>query len=164
IIMVHVADPDNWFRTMYSDVARFGTKADQYAGLQRMLEEFPGLTWIGAHMGGDPEHPDHLEALLDRYPHFHTATTATNCQAPRGAPGPGLPAPRPFPVRLGPGDAARIAARPLRQPLLVPAHPVGERLGGSQPHRRPRLRRRPRRAGHAAAPRAGTAAGRAGKG
>jgi hypothetical protein len=80
IVMVHVADPDTWFRTVYADAAKFGTKPDQYVGLERMLGEFPDLTWIGAHMGGDPEHPDHLEALLDRYPNFYLDTSATKWQ------------------------------------------------------------------------------------
>jgi predicted TIM-barrel fold metal-dependent hydrolase len=42
-----------------------------------MLEMFPEASWIGAHMGGDPEHPDHLEELLERYPHFYLDTSAT---------------------------------------------------------------------------------------
>src|SRR5262249_12013936 len=57
LFMVHVADPDAWFRTAYADAAKFGTKADCYVGLERMLELFPDVTWIGAHMGGDSEHP-----------------------------------------------------------------------------------------------------------
>ncbi len=77
VMMVHVADPDTWFRTVYADASKFGTKPEQYAGLVRMLEEFPDLKWIGAHMGGDIEHPDHLEALLERYPHFYLDTSAT---------------------------------------------------------------------------------------
>ena len=80
IIMVHVGDPNAWFRTLYADAAKFGTKADQYVGLQRMLELFPDLKWIAAHMGGDPEHPDHLEALLERYPHLYFDTSATKWQ------------------------------------------------------------------------------------
>src|SRR5205823_5980122 len=40
IAMVHVGDPDAWFRTIYADTAKFGTKADQYVGLRRMLELF----------------------------------------------------------------------------------------------------------------------------
>jgi len=80
IIMVHVADPDAWFRTVYTDAVKYGTKADQYTGLERMLQEFPDMTWIGAHMGGDAEHPDHLEALLERYPHFYLDTSATKWQ------------------------------------------------------------------------------------
>jgi predicted TIM-barrel fold metal-dependent hydrolase len=80
VIMVHVADPDTWFHTVYADAAKFGTKEQQYAGLERMLELFPDLTWIGAHMGGDPEHADHLQALLERYPHFYLDTSATKWQ------------------------------------------------------------------------------------
>jgi hypothetical protein len=80
VIMVHVGDPDAWFRTVYADTAKFGTKADQYIGLQRMVEMFPDVTWIGAHMGGDPEHPEHLEALLERYPNLYFDTSATKWQ------------------------------------------------------------------------------------
>jgi predicted TIM-barrel fold metal-dependent hydrolase len=79
-VMVHVADPDVWFRTVYADGGKFGTKADQYAPLRRLLEEFPDFTWIGAHMGGDPEHPDHLEELLTAYPHLYLDTSATKWQ------------------------------------------------------------------------------------
>jgi predicted TIM-barrel fold metal-dependent hydrolase len=80
IIMVHVADPDVWFKTVYTDAAKYGTKADQYVGLERLLQEFPDVTWIGAHMGGDPEHADHLEALLERYPNYLIDTSATKWQ------------------------------------------------------------------------------------
>jgi predicted TIM-barrel fold metal-dependent hydrolase len=80
IIMVHVGDPDVWFRTTYADAAKYGTKPEQYIGLERMLELFPDMLWIGAHMGGDSEHPDHLAALLEKYPHFHLDTSATKWQ------------------------------------------------------------------------------------
>ena len=78
--MVHVADPDAWFRTMYADAAKFGTKLEQYVGLERMMELFPDMVWIGAHMAGDPEHPDHLQGLLEKYPFFHIDTSATKWQ------------------------------------------------------------------------------------
>jgi predicted TIM-barrel fold metal-dependent hydrolase len=80
VVMVHVGDPDNWWKGPYQDIAKFGTKADQYRPLERMLEMFPDMAWIGAHMGGDPEHPDHLEALLERYPNLHFDTSATKWQ------------------------------------------------------------------------------------
>jgi predicted TIM-barrel fold metal-dependent hydrolase len=79
-IMVHVADPDTWFRTVYADAAKFGTKAEHYVGFERMVQMFPDLTWIGAHMGGDVEHPDHLEALLEKYPNLYFDTSATKWQ------------------------------------------------------------------------------------
>jgi len=78
--MVHVADPDAWFRKTYADVAKYGTKPDQYKGLEQMLGEFPDIHWIGAHMGGDPEHPDHLESLLERFPNLCFDTSATKWQ------------------------------------------------------------------------------------
>ena len=80
IIMVHVGDPDVWFGKQYADAAKFGTKVDQYVGLERMLDLFPDMLWIGAHMGGDSEHPDHLAALLEKYPHFYLDTSATKWQ------------------------------------------------------------------------------------
>jgi predicted TIM-barrel fold metal-dependent hydrolase len=80
VVMVHVADPDTWFRKVYTDVAKFGTKEDQYIPFERMMQMFPDITWIGAHMGGDPEHADHLEALLERYPNLHFDTSAAKWQ------------------------------------------------------------------------------------
>jgi predicted TIM-barrel fold metal-dependent hydrolase len=80
MVMVHVADPDVWFRTVYADASRFGTKADQYVGLEKMMNLFPDMIWIGAHMAGDPEHPDHLQALLETYPYFYIDTSATKWQ------------------------------------------------------------------------------------
>jgi predicted TIM-barrel fold metal-dependent hydrolase len=80
MVMVHVADPDVWFRKQYSDAAKYGSKPDQYVGLERMMQLFPDMIWIGAHMAGDPEHPDHLEALLEKYPYFHIDTSATKWQ------------------------------------------------------------------------------------
>jgi predicted TIM-barrel fold metal-dependent hydrolase len=65
---------------VYADAAKFGTKASQYEGLVRMLELFPDMTWVAAHMGGDPEHADHLEGLLERYPHLYFDTSATKWQ------------------------------------------------------------------------------------
>ena len=80
LIMVHVGDPDVWFDKVYTDVARYGSKADQYTPLERMLAMFPDLTWIAAHMGGDPEHAEHLDALLERYPNLYLDTSATKWQ------------------------------------------------------------------------------------
>ncbi|MEI7684690.1 MAG: amidohydrolase family protein [Planctomycetota bacterium] len=86
LVMVHVGDPDTWFRTMYADASKFGTKPEQYVGLRRMIEMFPDLIWIGAHMGGDVEHPDHLEELLDRYPNLYFDTSATKWQVREAPP------------------------------------------------------------------------------
>jgi predicted TIM-barrel fold metal-dependent hydrolase len=80
VVMTHVGDPDVWWTHTYQDIAKFGTKADQYTPLRKMLALFPDLIWIGAHMGGDPEHPDHLESLLEEFPNLHFDTSATKWQ------------------------------------------------------------------------------------
>lgn len=80
VVMVHVGDPDAWWQHTYQDIAKFGSKSDQYAPLKTMLEMFPDLIWIAAHMGGDPEHPDHLEELLQDYSNLHFDTSATKWQ------------------------------------------------------------------------------------
>jgi hypothetical protein len=80
VVMVHVGDPDAWFSRVYTDASKFGTKPEQYERFARLLQLFPQLTWIGAHLGGDPEHPDHLEALLESYPHLYFDTSATKWQ------------------------------------------------------------------------------------
>ena len=88
IVMVHVGDPDVWWTHTYQDTAKYGTKADQHEPFLRTVELFPEFAWIGAHMGGDPEHPDHLEAMLERCPNLYFDTSATKWQvrevSPRG--------------------------------------------------------------------------------
>lgn len=77
LFVAHVADPDTWFATMYKDSFRYGTKAAHHERLRRVLEEFSDVNWMVAHMGGDPEHLDHLHELLSTYPHLHLDSSAT---------------------------------------------------------------------------------------
>lgn len=76
-MLVHVSDPDVWFERVYTDRALYGTKADQYPQLEAVLARYPGTFVIAAHMAGDPEHPEHLQELLDRYPNLYLDTSAT---------------------------------------------------------------------------------------
>lgn len=80
VFMVHVSDPDAWFATAYADPIHYGKKKEHYFGLHFLLNEFPDVAWIAAHMGSDPEDPDHLAELLERYPHLHLDTSATKWQ------------------------------------------------------------------------------------
>jgi predicted TIM-barrel fold metal-dependent hydrolase len=75
-VLVHVSDPDRWFERKY-DPATYGTKADQYPMLELRLRQFPSVPFLAAHMGGDPEHLDHLSDLLTRYPNLYLDTSAT---------------------------------------------------------------------------------------
>ena len=77
MFMVHVSDPDTWFATKYADASKYGTKAQQYEPLRRLLDEHGDVPWIAAHMGGDPEHLDHLQELLDGYSNLYLDTSAT---------------------------------------------------------------------------------------
>jgi len=75
--MTHIADPDTWFATKYADAAHYGTKRDQYAGLERVLDGFGDVTWIAAHMAGSPEDLDFLRGLLDRHDNLVLDCSAT---------------------------------------------------------------------------------------
>lgn len=76
MFLVHVADPDTWFATKFSDAARYRAKRDHYTSLERMVERFE-QPWIAAHMGGWPEDLDFLDGLLKRHDNLYLDTSAT---------------------------------------------------------------------------------------
>ena len=76
MFMIHLSDPDTWFRTKYADSVKYGTKRQQYEGFERMLDRF-GAPWIAAHMGGWPEDLVFLDGLLERHKNLHLDTSAT---------------------------------------------------------------------------------------
>ncbi|MBC23082.1 MAG: hypothetical protein CMJ32_04095 [Phycisphaerae bacterium] len=75
-IMVHVADPDTWFRHRYRDHQRYGTKLQQYEPMRRLMERFT-VPWLAAHMGGWPENLEFLDQLLQSHSNLHLDTSAT---------------------------------------------------------------------------------------
>ena len=75
--VAHIADPDTWFHTHYRDTAKFGTKEQAYVQLEGALRQHRNVIIQGAHMGGDPEHLDHLRQLLDAHPNLCLDTSAT---------------------------------------------------------------------------------------
>ena len=77
MFMVHISDPDTWFATHYKDSEKYGTKAQQYEPLERLLDEYGDVPWIAAHMGGDPEDLEHLQRLLDAHKNLYLDTSAT---------------------------------------------------------------------------------------
>jgi hypothetical protein len=76
MLMVHVADPDTWFAAKYTDASLYGTKLDQYAPLERMLERTTA-PWLAAHMGGWPEDLEFLDGLLTRHERLYLDSSAT---------------------------------------------------------------------------------------
>lgn len=76
MLMVHCADPDTWFQTMYKDAGKYGSKASQYESLERLLNTMD-MPCLAAHMGGWPENLGFLSGLLDRHPKLILDTSAT---------------------------------------------------------------------------------------
>ena len=74
--MAHIADPDTWFQTKYADASFYGTKAQQYEPLERVVDRFT-QPWILAHMGGWPEDLGFLTGLLERHDNLYLDTSAT---------------------------------------------------------------------------------------
>ncbi|QOV90424.1 amidohydrolase family protein [Humisphaera borealis] len=75
-IMTHIGDPDTWYNGRY-DPAKFGTRDEHYAMWESLLEEHRGHTWIGAHLGGNPEDLPRLQRLLDKFPDLWLDCSAT---------------------------------------------------------------------------------------
>jgi len=76
-IMTHIGDPELWYRTKYADAARFGTRDDHYRMWENVLQEYPGVPWLAAHLAGNPENLSRLQRLLDRYPNLYMDCSAT---------------------------------------------------------------------------------------
>lgn len=81
VALVHIADPDAWWRHAYCDTARYGTKAATYRQLVNRLRRHPDVQVQAAHLGGDPEHLDHLDRLLDEHPNLWFDLSATKWMA-----------------------------------------------------------------------------------
>jgi len=75
--LVHVADPDIWYQRRYNDPDQFEPKWATYRQLTNTLGRFAQLRVLVAHMGGDPERLDHLDALLSAFPNCYLDTSAT---------------------------------------------------------------------------------------
>ena len=77
--MIHVGDPSEWFApgARYADAKVFGTKPEQYAQLEYLLNAVAPQTVIAAHMGGYCEEPEFLQRLLDRYANLYLDSSAT---------------------------------------------------------------------------------------
>ncbi len=80
MFMTHVGDPDTWFSTKYTDPTKYGTKREHMAQLEDLLDEYPDVQWIGAHLSGYPEDLDFVQGMLDRHPNYCLDTSATKWQ------------------------------------------------------------------------------------
>jgi len=76
MFMVHIADPDTWFATRYTDSKKYGTKREQYGPLKRMLNDYEQPV-IAAHMGGSPEDLAFLTEMLTEHENLYLDSSAT---------------------------------------------------------------------------------------
>ncbi|HEY1683340.1 MAG TPA: amidohydrolase family protein [Tepidisphaeraceae bacterium] len=76
IIMTHMGDPETWYQGKYADTAKFGTRNEHYKMWESVIAEYP-YSWVGAHMGGNPEDLARLQYLLDTYPRLSLDCSAT---------------------------------------------------------------------------------------
>ncbi len=76
-VLVHIADPDVWWRHQYRDAERFERKRFTYRQLTNTLGRFPDLRVLVAHMGGWPENLPFLDDLLHRHRNAYLDTSAT---------------------------------------------------------------------------------------
>lgn len=80
MVMVHIADPDTWFATKYADASVYGTKAQQYEPFERLMDRYPQVQFLAAHMGGLPENLGFLSGLLERHANLSLDTSACKWQ------------------------------------------------------------------------------------
>lgn len=74
-LMVHIGDPDTWFKTKYADQVKYGTKREQYEALEDVLSRFDAPL-VAAHMGGWVEDLAFLSRLLEAYPNLYLDSSA----------------------------------------------------------------------------------------
>ena len=76
-IMTHIGDPDTWYAGKYAEAATFGTRQQHYEMWENLLNRYPQVPWIGAHMGGHPEDLNHLRGIMERHANVSLDSSAT---------------------------------------------------------------------------------------
>jgi predicted TIM-barrel fold metal-dependent hydrolase len=87
-IMIHISDPAAFFTPLdknnerwhelnkhpnwlFADREKFPTRSELHEARNRVMERHPKTTFIGAHMGNNPEDLETVGKWLDKYPNFH---------------------------------------------------------------------------------------------
>jgi hypothetical protein len=76
-VMTHVGDPDTWYGSKYADAAKYGSREEHYAMWARVMDRYPDIPWVGAHMAGNPENLGQLQWFLDHFPNLSLDCSAT---------------------------------------------------------------------------------------
>ncbi len=73
-LLIHVSDPDILYEKNYQPPSKYGVKKDHIDAFKNILETYPKLKIIGAHMASQPENLKQLDKWLDKYPNLHVDT------------------------------------------------------------------------------------------
>ena len=82
-ILIHVADPDTYFTLHYQDSSKYGTKEENLAQLETVLERHPKVKFQIPHFGAQPEihRLPRLASWLDRFPNVVLDTASSRWMA-----------------------------------------------------------------------------------
>ncbi|MHA1946818.1 MAG: amidohydrolase family protein [Candidatus Hodarchaeales archaeon] len=76
-VIMHVADPDISYMNRYKNSQKYGSKKDRINDFSNVLERFPKITVISAHLGCLPENLIRLGELLDEHSRLYVDTAST---------------------------------------------------------------------------------------
>lgn len=74
---VHVADPDTWYSTKYTNIKLYRTKSQAIKEFTTVLKRHPSLKLINIHFGSLPEDLKLLGEILERFPNMNIDTAST---------------------------------------------------------------------------------------
>ncbi|MBE0526567.1 hypothetical protein E4H12_09140 [Candidatus Thorarchaeota archaeon] len=82
-LLIHVADPDTYFELHYQDASKYGTKDENLAQLENVLERHPNVAFQIPHFGAQPEihRLPNLARWLDKYPNIVVDTASSRWMA-----------------------------------------------------------------------------------
>ncbi len=77
IVDIHVAYPDHWYQTTYTDKEKYRTKKTALEEFSSVLEKHPSMKAVSVHFGSLPEDLEFLAELLDTFPNLNVDTAST---------------------------------------------------------------------------------------
>lgn len=82
-LIIHIADPDTYFKLHYQDASIYGTKEENLLQLENVMERHPRIRFQIPHFGAQPEihRLPNLSKWLDRFPNIIVDTASSRWMA-----------------------------------------------------------------------------------